>query len=392
MVKFSADALFDGYRFRQEGTVLVLDKEGRVADLLPAGDAGGDVRHLRGILCPGFVNCHCHLELSHLKGHMPEKTGLTDFLLGVMKFRGHFSETIINDAMEQAEEDMFRAGIVAVGDIVNTAVSLPLKKRGRLHYHTFVEVMGVAEQDAAARFAAARELYTLFRSSSPGEAGYGPAASVVPHAPYSVSPALLRLINDFPGNALLSIHNQESAAEDHLYRERQGDLLRLYHSLGIKPAAFRPSGLSSLRSWLPALNRHPLLLVHNTYTTEEDWAFAAAAGQPLYACLCPNANLYIENRLPDIAALQRQGIPIALGTDSLASNHSLSILAEIKTLQQRLPALSVQTLLHWATAGGAKALQLDDRLGSFEKGKQPGVLLISGEGRLSPGSTAERIS
>ena len=99
----------------------------------------------------------------------------------------------------------------------------------------------------------------------------------------------------------------------------------------------------------------------------------------MYFCLCPNANVYISNKLPDINLFVRNQCNIVLGTDSLASNDQLSILEEINTLQKAYPDLSLSEMLKWATSNGAKALKIDDKYGSFEKGKTPGVVLIQNE-------------
>jgi cytosine/adenosine deaminase-related metal-dependent hydrolase len=118
-----------------------------------------------------------------------------------------------------------------------------------------------------------------------------------------------------------------------------------------------------------------------------------ANNQSLSFCLSPNANLYIENTLPPVEMLVKNNCSITLGTDSMASNWSLNILDEMKTLQMNFPFLSIETLLQWATLNGAKALQMDHTFGSFEKGKKPGVVLIENieEGKLSKGSTSRRI-
>ncbi len=120
--------------------------------------------------------------------------------------------------------------------------------------------------------------------------------------------------------------------------------------------------------------------MHNTFTTEQDIRFAQAAhpGGALYWTLCVNANQYIEHRMPPIDLLRQQGCLLTLGTDSLASNHRLSILDEMKTIAQYFPAIPVTELLQWATYNGACALGMDNLLGSFEKGKQPGVNCIAG--------------
>ena len=140
---------------------------------------------------------------------------------------------------------------------------------------------------------------------------------------------------------------------------------------------FEPSGKSSLQTFLPRfLPNQSLVLVHNVHTTEEDILFSKKSGQTIHWCLCPKANKYISDQLPPIDLLMKQECGIVLGTDSLASNHQLSILAEIKTIQAHFPDITLETMLKWATINGAKALALDALLGSFEKGKRPGVVCV----------------
>ena len=168
--------------------------------------------------------------------------------------------------------------------------------------------------------------------------------------------------------------------------------------MGIDISFFNPTGKSSLQSWLPYLNNdQSLILVHNVTTTAADVEFIKRATnnkqQTTNFCLCPNANLYISNTLPDISMLMENNCNIVLGTDSLASNHQLNILEEIKTLQKNFAQLQLETILQWATINGARALQMDNTLGSFEKGKCPGVVLIENvnDCRLIENSSSRRI-
>jgi aminodeoxyfutalosine deaminase len=216
-----------------------------------------------------------------------------------------------------------------------------------------------------------------------------------------VSPELFGLINAFPGNDVLTIHNQETVAENELFQNKQGDFIRMFEKMNINIVAFNPSGKTSLQTCLPQLqNYQSLILVHNVCTTKEDIQFekchtSEARNQKsgIHYCLCPNANLYITNTLPDVNLLIQQQCNLVLGTDSLASNHQLSILEEMKTLQQNFPGISLLTMLQWATINGAKALQMEKELGSFEKGKKPGVVLIEGlnNSKLSTASASRRI-
>jgi cytosine/adenosine deaminase-related metal-dependent hydrolase len=193
------------------------------------------------------------------------------------------------------------------------------------------------------------------------------------------------MINDFPNNDLLTIHSQETAAENEFFEKGTGDFLRLYQQMGIDISFFKASGKTSLQTWLPYFTKEQsIILVHNVTTSAEDFEFVKRTTnnqqRSTFFCLCPNANLYISDALPDVNMLLKHNDNIVLGTDSLASNDQLSIQTEMKTLQQNCEGLELATLLKWATSNGSKALQMNDRLGSFEKGKQPGVLLLDATG------------
>lgn len=373
--KITAEQIFTGYEMLPHPAVLITDQHGTVTDLVDMADAGHGIEHFKGILSPGFINCHCHLELSHMKGMIPKHTGLVDFLIKVVEMR-EGNEAVIMHAIENAETAMWKNGIVAVGDICNTNYSIPQKTKGRLAYHNFIEAIGFPPAAAETRFLQAETLFKQFAASLPHQ-------SIVPHAPYSVSLELLNKIISYPGNDLLTMHNQEAAAENALFLKKEGDFLRLFEQLGIDAGSFKPSGTSSLQHVLPGFkNYRPLILVHNVFTSEEDIVFALSVfdhePSSLYFCICANANLYIGNQLPDISLFTKHQCKMVLGTDSLASNDQLSIMEEIITLQKHFPQLAISELLQWATINGANALGISEIYGSFKKGKKPGVLQIDG--------------
>ena len=416
--KFKADNIFTGYEMLNKDFVLITSEDGSFENILPASEAGENIEIFKGIISPGFINCHCHLELSHMKNIIPEKTGMIDFLLTVIKQR-NFSPEIIQQEIINGEEQMLQNGIVAVGDICNTADTLAQKKQGNLYYHNFIEATGFVEASASARFESSVEVFKKFAQqySLPIESN-----SIVPHAPYSVSKKLFELIINFPGNHLLTIHNQESEAENEFLQSATGDFLRLYQSLGIDISFFEPTKKRSLENYLPYFKKNQsLILVHNVFTNDEDfksvdsWQLtidrkkntntdsiitnhnsAVNSQLPtfnLHFCLCPNANEYITGKLPDVDLLIKNNCSIVMGTDSLASNHQLNIIEELKTLQKNFPHLLINDLLKWATINGAKALQLESLTGSFEKGKQPGIVLIENveEKKFTTNSTSQRI-
>jgi len=369
--------------------VIAVHDDGTVEEVLSAELAAAknikNIQYHKGILIPGLVNTHCHLELSHLRGKIAMHTGLPGFVQQVIQQRNSSAEEI-EKAMLRADEDMFANGIVAVGDISNQTVSKSVKLQSKIYYHTFVEAMGFNPGRAGEIIAAAKLTQEAFAPLK---------ATIVPHAPYSVSAELFNEINAVSGisGESVSIHNQETGDENAFFESKTGHFLKLYEFLGLDISFFEAQGKSSLQTYLPLLSAAPrTLLVHNTFTSKADLEFAAATHAGLYWCLCPNANLYIENRLPDIALLKDAGLTLTLGTDSLASNHQLSILAEMYSLQERAE-VSFDELLRWATINGALFLGKDKIYGSFEKGKKPGVNLITKtEGRrLTSESRVQRL-
>lgn len=390
--KFKADHLFDGKDILNGDNVLITNEKGVIENVIDVKDAGEGIEVFRGLLSPGFVNCHCHLELSHMKDVIEGGTGLVDFLIKVVGERSAVKEEI-ETAMKAADEEMYDGGIVAVGDICNTTNSLQTKPGSKIRYHNFIEVLGFTQERAKIVLDNYVDIYKEFV-----DAGFEKNTSIVPHAPYTVSTAMFRLINNFSAGKIISIHNQESLAEDELYQTRTGDFFRLYHHLNINTDFFHPYNKSSLQSYLPLLDKaQNLLLVHNTFTTQNDidFSFEQSHGtnQQVYWCLCPNANLYIESKLPPVELLMQNNCNITIGTDSYSSNHSLNVLDEIKTLLKNFPALHMQYPLQWATLNGAKALGFDETFGSFERGKQPGIVLIDNiiEEKISARSGATRI-
>jgi cytosine/adenosine deaminase-related metal-dependent hydrolase len=387
--KFYAETIFTGNEYAPEDTVLVTDDSGEIIELVNRQQAGDDIQHLEGLLTPGFVNTHCHLELSHMKGKLAQGTGLVEFLVRVIKERGASDKTIA-DAMAAAEEEMYACGIVAVGDTCNTAVTAEMKTRSRLKWRNFVEVIGFTEMQANKRLDDAEQTLQIFLNYNQ------PSTSLTPHAPYSVSKGLFEIINKRSANQRISIHNQESMDEDDLYRHGSGGMFNLYRNLSINPSFFMAPGTSSLEAFLPLLDKASgLILVHNTYITETDIrnALKARSSQDLFFCACPSANRYIENALPPIELLRDQQATIVLGTDSYASNWRLNIFEEVKLLKSAFPHISLAEMLQWATVNGAKALEMDQQIGSFEKGKKPGLVLIKGINgdSIAEEATASRI-
>jgi cytosine/adenosine deaminase-related metal-dependent hydrolase len=317
------------------------------------------------------------------------------YFLGEISRQRNAEETEIRQSAEHAAARMVTEGISAVGDISNTAVTVEVKRNSAIDFFTFVETYGFSPSRAEKAFETALSVWSAYKR-------YGLKASVVPHSPYSVSRELFRKLTalDAGYTSILTIHNQESEAENCFFRSGVGPIRdHLEQNLGLDTTDWRPSGKSSLETILPGLNPQcPLLLVHNTYTTLTDIEILKTLRPEgnYHLVLCPNSNLFIENRLPPVELFRSEALRICTGTDSLASNSALSVLEELKTIQKHFPGIPSEELFTWACLNGAEALGYEGKLGSLKAGKKPGIVLITpvnpSDCSLTPDSRAVRLA
>jgi len=327
-------------------------------------------------LVPGFINTHCHLELSHMKGKVATGTTLIPFISSVVQFRELPQEKILA-AIQAGDEEMYQAGIVAVGDISNKADTASQKAKSKINYYTFVECFDFLQEDWATK--TYQEYQAVYQAHSNKN---GNKKSYVPHAPYSVSKNLFQLINQGnPDDCTVSLHNQETPDENLFFQKKEGQFLDFYKNFDISIEAFQPTGQPSINYALEHMNPTcKTLLVHNTMSTAADIELAQQWNPNCYWATCPNANLFIENRLPNYQHFLDTNAKVTIGTDSLTSNWQLSILEEMKTIQKYQSYVPFETILQWATLNGAEALGYEQELGSIAIGKKPGLLLLNMKG------------
>lgn len=385
--KYLADRVFDGFRFQEKGMVVIVNEEGTLLDIIPQQAAGDEITLLKGILVPGLVNAHCHLELSHMKDVIPAGTGLVDFLISVVKKRER-SEAVVQQKAEAAEKEMYANGIVAVADIANTSFAVTTKKSSMLRWHNLIEVLNFFDNSLPQRWSHNEQVLAAYLAA-------GTNGVLTPHAPYSVSVATFRALNEVTKGKIISIHNQETRAENELFETGSGAFLRMFAETGIGASPFEVSGKSSLQTWLPHFtNGQQIILVHNTYISEEDILFATTHaeqyGLTLAYCLCPNANQYIEQALPPVDMLIHHQCTILLGTDSYSSNWELNMAKEIHTLQTHFPHHSLERWLQYATSTSADFFGWKD-LGRLRKGTKPGLVLLEMDALQQITGKAERI-
>jgi len=346
------------------GGVLSFDETGTLTDIAEPGmaalDGCRDVEFFSGILLPGMVNAHCHLELSYLKGAVPRRSGFAGFADAIAVERHRCTPAERVEAAAYRDAKMYSEGISVVGDICNGSSTFGIKEKSPIRYHSFVEGFGLKSSDFSSVHGLAREASQR-----------GLAASVTPHSTYSLQDAPFRELASTGGR--LSVHFMESVQERDLFL-RRGPLYERNRKAGVREDFLRygsPAG-RIVASVPPDTD---ILLVHGTFVADEEISLLQSHfGSRASWVLCPRSNDYIEGAHPPTERLRKAGCRVAVGTDSLASNDSLSLVEELKAM----PEVPLEERLRWATIEGARALGVDDRFGSFEPGKRPGAVLLGG--------------
>ncbi len=363
MPHFAANLIFDGQEFIKNAYIST-DENGTICYLSNEGEALIEKHGLsfyNGILCPGFVNSHCHLELSGNAPYNGKEKSLAKFINHVIANR----ETKPNlKKIKLFDRIMFENGISLVGDVSNTDISCNIKQKSKIKYHTFVELSGLDNNTSLAQYRRGENILQTFKNN-------GLTARLSLHSLYSVSDKLFKLVSNRE-EEVLSIHFMESPEELELFSNQSGSLFYMMKSIF---AEFKPlvCDIDQIVEILKGLNSSQLILVHNLMLKNR-----FVAGENFRYCLCPNSNMIISGHLPDKNFVKSIANEFIIGTDSIVSNNNLCILSEIKTLAKNYDFLKLAELLQAATLNGAKALKCDDNYGSFEIGKKPGVILIEG--------------
>ena len=368
------------------------EDDGTVIRTGPVEDPSKEAVFYDGALVPGFVNAHCHVELSYMKGLFRKGTGMAGFIDQINALRDTQSPSQKLRALREAMDSMWAQGVDAMADISNCADSFAVKAAHPLYTRTFLEVFGTEPEDCPAVMASVTALAGKARS-------FGLDAAPTPHACYTMSPELLREPSAAGlRSGFLSYHSEESPEEDEMIRFGRGKMWdnRKAARMSTPPV----TGGSSLSYFLDQLEKVvPLpveghvLLVHECCMDAAGARAAQAALKHPFVALCPLSNLFIHNALPPVEMMRREGLTLCVGTDSLSSNDELDMVQELYCLQEHFPDVPLEELLEWACRNGARFLGKEDVLGSFAPGSKAGVVLIDHlqDGRLTAESHSRRL-
>jgi aminodeoxyfutalosine deaminase len=358
-----APPIRDGWVTVARGRVVAVG-EGR-----PPDGPGIEVRDLgHSVLLPGLVNAHTHLELSWLWGKVPPAASLPVWVANLLgqRFGGAGDDPT---KIRPATIDALEAGTAAVGDVANTPATQQALARNKLHGVVFREIVGFNPADPAALVAAAVRDADAHRSPRV-------EAHVVPHAPYSVSPDVIRLLAaraDAPG-AVCSMHVGESPEEVEFLHTGRGawrDVLEMRNAWNPRwtpPACGPIAYLDRLGLVGPRL-----VAVHCVQCTDAELARLAGAGAVVVTC--PRSNVWVGVGSPPASRFFASGARVAIGTDSLASASDLNLFSELAALHALAPEVPPARLLESATRIGAEAIGRPD-LGVIAPGARARLITV----------------
>lgn len=359
---------------------IVLDESGTIVCVGEARDVFVDLRYallpterIRGVVLPGLVNAHVHVELSALRGRVGVGRGFVPWVKELIAARAALDESEAADAIDAAVTALRACGTVAVGEVTNGLGAVRALARAHIGGVAFHEVFSLDDGRARARIARMAEERAAL--GWPSSFRY----AVAPHTLYTLGAEVVREIvqSARTSGVVTSLHLAEHPGERRALERGDGPVVEwLGEQFGVDAAALawpKQPPIAAADA-LSALGPH-VLLVHLTDARADELSTVRERGA--HVVLCPRSNLHIETKLPPLLELRREEIPLALGTDSLASNASLDLLAEAKALADRFPQVPPSELVSMATLGGARALGMS-QLGTIGEGLRPGLLAVEG--------------
>ena len=369
------------------------DDDGTILQTGVCADPAEEEVFLDGAVIPGFVNAHCHIELSYMWKLFRKGTGMAGFIDQINALRDTAS---LEDKLADIQtwmDRLWQRGVTAMADISNCADSFAIKAASPMYTRTFLEVFGTEPQDCAAVI---RDVKALQEQAL----ACGLDAAPTPHACYTMSPELLTAASaEGLRSGYLSYHSEETPEEDEMIRSGSGPMWENRKRAGMSTPPV--TGTSSLQYFLERLQQvhaapfdEHILLVHEVCMDQEGIDAVKAALNHPFIALCPLSNLFIHNALPPVELLRSNGMKLTIGTDSLSSNDDLDPVAELFCLQENFPQVPLGEMLGWACRNGAEFLGKEAVFGTLEPGKRPGLVLIdplSPEGRLTTASASYRI-
>ncbi len=355
-----------------EDAEIVIDA-GRIASIRKRGrdqsDTNPEIIDLgQAALLPGFVNAHAHLELTAAADHVKQHSQFTDWLREVVHTTSSWTGEDFDSSLRSGIKHCLVSGTTAVGDIGHMARDLKAYIESGMRVRLFNEVIGFDPYATGETF---ESLMARIRQCPSGKMLQ---VGIAPHTPYTVSEKLIRKCIELAheNDWLLCIHLAETPAELEFLRKGTGQIRHFREEFGM-PAQWEPPGVSPVR-YLHHLGLFgkSTVLIHCNYVSEEDFDILASSGSTVV--FCPRSHRYFAHQDHPFIKMLDHGINIALGTDSLISSPTLSVLDEMKFLRHTFPELEPTTILQMATVNGLMALRFSPDIGKLEPGCEADIV------------------
>ena len=369
-----------------------LEDDGTVIRTGVSPDPAAEPVFYGGAVTPGFVNAHCHVELSYMKGLFRKGTGMAGFIDQINELRDTKSLAEKVRDLSEAMDSLWEQGVVAMADISNCDDSFAVKARHPMYTRTFLEVFGTEPEDCAAVMDGVRKLKKVAD-------GFGIDAAPTPHACYTMSPELVTAVSvEGLKSGFLSFHSEETEEEEEMLKYGTGKMWenRRRAGMSVPPVTGKSSLLyfiDRLLAGRPAPFDEHILLVHECCMDQEGIDAVKAVMNHPFVAVCPLSNIFIHNTLPPIDLMRRNALKICVGTDSLSSNDDLNIVDELYCLQRNFPEVPLGELLTWASRNGAEFLGKPE-FGTLAPGRRPGLVFVDhldADGRLTAASKSRRL-
>ena len=364
-----------------QGKIVLVGKEKTVKDEIN----GKQIDLGEGVIFPALINAHTHLDLSALNGRLDPGLGFLEWVKRLLAVRESLSNNDRLSGIAKALKEVHQSGTIAVGDWTGSLETDDYNRTNDLVRCAFFEVIGFSEQTLTlpASLTSNSELRT------PNSPGFSPQSSIVnhpssikcfslgAHAPHSTSASLIKAAKTWTigHHRPLSIHVAESIEEEEFLFTGQGPWREFLGERGKWPGQWKAPGLTSV-GYLDSLGvlDEKTVCVHLTRANNEDLQLLKKKQVPIV--LCPRSNYFISRSLPPLCEMLQLGLNPALGTDSLASNHDLSLWEEMAFVHQAFPEIAPENILQMATLNGARSIDLEEKLGSLSQGKIAALLFL----------------
>ncbi len=375
MRKIAAQYIFPVDSEPVKNGYVVIDDDGTVMETGVLESESASTEFYNGILIPGMVNTHCHIELSHLKGCFRQASGMAGFIKQINELRLNCDEKSRKTAIEENMKLLYMQGVSAMADISNCDESFEIKSGSPIYTRTFLEVFGTEDKDV-------EEIIRNVKSLNEKAENFGIDAAPTPHACYTSSKRLIATVSELGlESGFLSYHSEESDEEMDMIRYGTGALSEDYRSRKLStPEVY---GKNPLVYYIDALKERTgtpvegnILLVHNTFTDSDSIEYAKKHLKSPFWALCPRSNIFINRALPPVNLMMAHGLKLTIGTDSLSSNTSLDMISEMYTIQKYFTTVPLEEIIKWSTLNGAEFLKKDEIAGSLTPGKKPGLVLV----------------